>query len=155
MNELFFQYLGSPLFFQTGFSREVESVQGWAMDSSPNAVQLFSMIPAGPLLVETTSTPAQVTGGDIQILESTLPEDLGAWLMSLTYPQYAQEIMALRTRTVTIPPSATFRQFINVNGPFVAINYDGADWLNLQPAGLIPWAPSSMNLGSVGIVRSM
>lgn len=155
MNELFFQYLGSPLFFKTGFSREVESVQGWAMDSSPNAVQLFSMIPAGPLLVETTSIPAQVTGGDIQILESTLPEDLGAWLMSLTYPQYAQEIMALRTRTVTIPPGATFRQFINVDGPFAAINYTGADWLNLQAAGLIPWAPSSMNLGPVSLVRSM
>lgn len=155
MSELQFQFLGQPIFLMTGFAREVDSVEGWAMAATPAAVNLFNLVPGGPLLVETSTIPSQVTGGTLEILESPIPGDLGSWFESLTYPQYAQQIQALRTRTVTIPPGATFRQFINLEGPYAAINYTGPDWLNLSAVGLIPWAPSTMKLGPVALILGL
>lgn len=149
MSDLVLQFTGLPLFFQTGMEQEVERSRGFAYVGTPLDITRFTPIPSGPLIIEAMAMPAAIAGGTIEIMESALAEDIGYWHLSLTQPLAYNSIQEMTIRTLVVPPGVSFRQFLNLRGPYAAINYTGAEWLRITPSGLVPHGPATQQLGDV------
>lgn len=152
MSDLHFTLYGTPLFFQAGMEREVERARGFAEGITPQNITRFTPISSGPLLIEAMGVPANITGGTIEIMESAQEGDIGYWKLGLTQPLANTLIYEMSIRTLVVPPGASFRQFLNLRGPYAAINYTGPDALRITPSGLITHGPATMMFEAVTIL---
>ena len=126
----------SNLYFQKGFTREVETAQT-AIDNHHVNYQ-FIVAAAGPFLFQTLVLPLVGTNEDIIIAEDQSMTAILRWATGGPTP--LQKI-----NTIYIGTSPFF-EYISINGPYIGIIMNGQSSMTVTPLGLIDRGPSSINL---------
>lgn len=146
MSDFLFQVTGggARLTLQAGFSGEVDTSNWWRITPLSPIGGTFFVVPSGPVLFQTAGLPPYVDE-TLTIAEDPDPIVIAAWAAG-------KAASPSLVRSFVLPAGVVFKQFIPVNGPYIAVQVVGLSSISVVPNGLVNRGPSTIRRTNAPII---